>query len=202
MNNDDYRWLKFRIETVCIFFLVLFTIIFARAIQLTFLSPGLIEIANMQRQKAIETTVLMKEFQENINKLKALSLSYDILLEKLQYSDNVRLSMERRKLLKEINELKSQHQKLSKEVQSLQDSLSNLSKMEERGVQQIINAYNRLQNSEKRFDFFVNFLMGVIASIIGSIIYKSVAIRYNLVSRDMFNQLIKKMLHIRKRPGA
>ncbi len=156
----------------------------------------------MQRQKAIETTVLMKEFQENINKLKALSPSYDILLEKLQYSDNVRLSMERRKLLKEINELKSQHQKLSKEVQSLQDSLSNLSKMEERGVQQIINAYNRLQNSEKRFDFFVNFLMGVIASIIGSIIYKSVAIRYNLVSRDMFNQLIKKMLHIRKRPGA
>jgi cell division protein FtsB len=200
MPNDEEKWIKFRIATALMFFLLLFAILIARAVQLSFLSPGLVEISNIQRDKAFETKALIRELQQNINKLKALSPSYDILGENAQYSDNVLLSMERGKLLKEINGLRSQHQMLSKEVQSLQDSLSSLSKIEERGMQQIIDAYDRIHRSEKWFNFIVNFLMGVITSLVGSIIYKLVATKYNLPLIDIFNQIMKKKLHLRIKP--
>jgi hypothetical protein len=69
-------------------------------------------------------------------------------------------------------------------------------------MQQIIKVYDRIHKSEKWFNFSVNFLMGVIASILGSIIYSSVATRYNLPPRGKFIELLKKMLLIRKRPEA
>ena len=153
--------------------MVLFIALAARSFQLTILSSAeLANIAKMQQKRAYDTKVLIREFQQDINNFNALSPSYNILDKNISSSTDVLLSLERGKLSREVKELRSQHEKLSKEVLSLNDNLKNLSKMEEDSLQRIIDAYDRIQNRSKWFNFSVNFLMGIFTSVIGSIIYK------------------------------
>jgi predicted nucleic acid-binding Zn-ribbon protein len=181
------------------FFLVLFIALASRAFQLTILShQELSNLAKMQYQRSSETDVLIKQAEREINKFNESSSSYAILSKTI--NKNMQLSAERGKLLREVDELKSQHENLSREIQLLQDNLKDLSKVEEDRVKRIVIAYEKIHNKSKYFDFSVNFLMGVLASLIASIIYKSNALKHDLPLIDIFKYFKKILLSINIKP--
>lgn len=200
MNEEEKKWLRFRISTLLAFFMVLYIALAARSFQLTILSNAeLANIAQTQQKRAYDTKVLIRAFQQDINNFNTLSSSYDILDKNISSSTDVLLSIERRKLSTEVNELRSRHEKLSKEVLSLQENLKNLSRMEEDSAKRIIEEYDRMYNRSKWFDFSINFLMGIFASVLGTIIYKFLALKYDLPLIDLFNQVIRRILPINMR---
>ena len=201
MNREEKEWLRFRTITLLAFFMVLYIALTARSFQLSILSSHeLANLANMQYKRANDTKVLIRDLQKDINTFNALSPSYDILKKHVERTTDFLLSTERGKLSREVNELRSQHHKLSKEILSLQDNLKSLSKLEEDSVQRMVDAYDRIHERSKWFDFSVNFLMGIFTSVLGAIIYKLLALRYDLPLADIFNQFIRRILPGSTRP--
>ena len=64
----------------------------------------------------------------------------------------------------------------------------------------MVDAYDRIHERSKWFDFSVNFLMGIFTSVLGAIIYKLLALRYDLPLADIFNQFIRRILPGSTRP--
>jgi predicted nuclease with TOPRIM domain len=192
MNEIETDFIKFRLATILILILVLDIALLSRAFQLQVLSSEILkERYNQQHAKALETGQLIKDLQYSLDKLSAE--------QKKLITDTIILSGEKAKLLTEIDELKPKYNKLFNDVQLLQKMLRDLSILQEKEAEHIVRIYDQIYRKEKWSSFITSFLMGVITSVIASIIYNSVAKRNNMPSMGYLINIIKKrLIHMKK----
>jgi ClpP class serine protease len=190
--GTETDFLKFRVTTLLIFFLVLFIALASRAFQLQVLSSEILkEGYNRQHANALETRQLVKDLQQSLDKLSAE--------QKKQITDAIILGTEKAKLLKEIDELKPQYDKLSDDVQLLQKTLRDMSILQDKEAENIVRIYDQIYRKEKWSSFITSFIMGIVASVIASIIYNSVSKRSKMPPMGSFIKIIKdRLIHIKK----
>jgi len=193
---EENRFLKLRLVSLLLLFLVLYIVLLSRAFQLQILSSQIIkERYNQQHAKSLETRKSITDLQQSLDKL-----STD---QKKLVTDTIILGAEKGKLLKEIDELKPQYIKLSNDIQLLQKTLRDLSILQEKESEQILTMYDQIYRKEnwvsKWANSFMTFLSGIIASIIASIIYSSVAIRRKMSLLGYLIKTIKdRLIHMKK----
>lgn len=182
---------KIRIALVLVLMLFMFGVIMARMLQLSLFST---ELYKIQSSMSSETKKLTSELAGKINEFKTRKEAVDQSLRALEQK---LLTSEKDELLKDIDNLKMQHQELMAEIQNMQERVTNLSALEERTITRILGAYERTAKKQNRFDFIINFILGVVSSIVASMIY-NLAAEYKLVPKIKLKDILRKLPMINK----
>jgi predicted nuclease with TOPRIM domain len=141
-----------------------------------------------------ETKALKSELTDKINEFTTEKETIDNSLKALEQK---LLVSKKNELLKEISDLRLQHQRLMAEVQNLQERVTGLSAVEEKTITRILGAYERTLKKQRKFEFVINFVLGVFSSIIASLLY-SLAADYKLVPRITMRHIFRKIPIIKK----
>ncbi|MGD0918150.1 MAG: hypothetical protein ABSB22_16995 [Thermodesulfobacteriota bacterium] len=176
---------------VAVLIVFTFVVIIARMIQLSLFSSDLYKI---QSSMSSETKALTSELAGKIGKF---ATEKDEINESLKALEQKLLVSEKGELLKEIGDLRLQHQKLMAEVQNLQERVTNLSALEEKTIARILDAYERALKKQRKFEFIINFILGVLSSIIASLLY-SLAAEYKLVPKIALRDIFRKIPIVHK----
>jgi predicted nuclease with TOPRIM domain len=182
---------KIRIVLVAALIAVTFVVIILRVIQLSLFSA---EMYKIQFSTSSETKALVSELSSKISKLAAQREAIDKSFKTLEQKF---LTLQKNELLKEIRDLRFQHQKLVGEIQNLQERVTNLSALEEKTITRILDAYERTAKKQGKFEFVINFILGVFSSIIASLLY-SLAAEHKLVPQIALRDIFRKIPIIRK----
>jgi ABC-type sugar transport system permease subunit len=182
---------RIRVLIVTVLIVFMFFLIMARMIQLSLFSA---ELYKIQSSMSSETKALKSELTDKINEFAAEREAIDNSLKALEQR---LLVAKKNELLKEIGDLRLQHQRLVAEVQNLQERVSGLSAVEEETITRILGAYEQTLKKQRKFEFVINFVLGVFSSIIASLLY-SLAAHYKLVPRIRMRHIFRKMPIIKK----
>jgi hypothetical protein len=180
-----------RILLVTVLLAFAFALIIARMIQLSLFSA---ELYKIESSMSSETKALKSELTDKINQFaaerEAIERSLNTIEQRLMVA-------EKNELLKEIGDLRLQHQKMVAEVQNLQERVTNLSAVEDKAITRILGAYERTLKKQRKFEFIINFVLGIFSSIIASLLY-SLAAEYKLVPRITMRRMFRRMPLIKK----
>jgi len=186
-EKEEKEFLKFRIATILLCFLILNTSLLARVFQLQILSSQeLKKLYYQQHSKALERRKLIKDLQQDINKLNTE--------QQKQVTDTLILGVKKVNLQKEIAELQTRQTKLLGDVQLLQKTISSLSIIQEKEMNQIVKIIEANSAKEKWPTVIMSYLTGIISSIIATAIYNYLAKRGIKSSIDQIMKLFKKGL--------
>lgn len=194
MNEIETKFLRFRIATLLALFLLLYIALLSRAFQLQVLSSDILkEKYNQQHAKALEARQLIHDLQNSLDKLSAEQKKQKLI------TDTILLSSEKTKLSKEIEELRPKYNKLLNDVQLLQKALRDLSILQEKESNHIIGIYDQVYRKDKWSSFFINFLIGVVTSVIASSIYTSAFIGRKMHSMwYLIKNFKNRLIHMNK----
>jgi len=189
MREVNAEKIRILIVTVLIFFM--FVMIVARLFQLSILSGEQYKILSSMSREA---GTLGSELAGGVNRITAGKEKIDESLKALEQKLMVSKKSE---LLKDMGDLRLQHQKLIAEVQNLQERVKDLSALEEKTVKHILDAYERALKKQRKFEFIINFILGVFSSIIASLLY-SLAAEYKVVPKIALRNIFRKIPIVRR----
>lgn len=182
---------KLRIVLVSLFLLFAFIMIVARIFQITVLYR---EMYKIQSSMSSEIQALKSELAGKIARFAADREKVERSLREMQQR---LIIAEKTELLNEIDDLRLQHQKLTTEVRGLEESVTKLSVLEKETITRILNAYEQTAKQQRKFEFVITFALGVLSSIIASVLY-GFAAEHKLFPRIKIRHISQKIRTIRK----
>ena len=191
MANKLRRGEKIRILLVATLIFLAFVMIMARMFQLIVISDQLYKI---QSSMSAETKALRSELTGKINKFASEGETIEQSLKALEQK---LLVSKKNDLIKEIGDLKLQYQKLVAEVQNLQERVTGLSALEEKTITRLLGVYAQTVKKQHKFEFVINFILGVFSSIIASLLYSLAADR-KMVPRITMRHIFRRIPIIKK----
>lgn len=201
-NRDGDDFVE-RLSAVFLLGLLGFAMVAARIGYLTITYPLLDEIHARQSARRVENRQIATELLSEISKLDLDGIALERLrleTERKYRESNVALDKEKDRLLREIDNLKTEQRKMAAEMSKLQRNIDNLLKFEEDSIEQILEVYNRISEKENKYNFVINFLLGAVASIVASFIYSVVSRRWTS-DRDRITEFINALTQRGKKRG-